>query len=177
MNAKYCRESRVIQTKRVFQNDVNSHDTLFGGRIMRDIDEVASISALRHCRTNCVTASTDSVDFLTPIRTTDSVCYESYVSWAGSSSMEIFVKVIAEDLKNGERKLAATAFLTFVGLDENKRPVRVPAVIPETEEEIRLNETAPERARIRMERKEKSKEWLGYCSTAISEVAPIESSY
>lgn len=177
MNAKYCRESRVIQTKRVFQNDVNSHDTLFGGRIMRDIDEVASISALRHCRTNCVTASTDSVDFLTPIRTTDSVCYEGYVSWAGSSSMEIFVKVIAEDLKTGERKLAATAFLTFVGLDENKRPVRVPAVIPETEEEITLNETAQERARIRIERKEKSKEWMEYCSTAISRVAPIESSY
>lgn len=177
MNAKYCQESRVIRTNRVFQNDVNSHDTLFGGRIMRDIDEVASISALRHCRTNCVTASTDCVDFLTPIRTTDAVCYESYVTWAGSSSMEIFVKVIAENLKNGERKLAATAFLTFVGLDENKRPVKVPDVIPETEEEIRLNETAPERARIRMERKAKSKEWLEYCSIAVSRANLIERSY
>ena len=57
MNAKYCRESRVIKTNRVFQNDVNSHNTLFGGRIMSDIDQVASISALRHCRTrlcNCL---------------------------------------------------------------------------------------------------------------------------
>ena len=49
MNAKYCRESRVIKTNRVFQNDVNSHNTLFGGRIMSDMDQVASISALRHC--------------------------------------------------------------------------------------------------------------------------------
>ncbi|WP_338472668.1 acyl-CoA thioesterase [Niallia sp. XMNu-256] len=175
MNAKYCKESRVIQTNRVFQNDVNSHGTLFGGRIMRDMDEVASISALRHCRANCVTASTDCVEFLAPIRTTDAVSYESYVTWAGSSSMEIVVKVMAEDLKNGERKLAATAILTFVGLDENKRPVRVPDVIPETEEEIRLNETAPDRAKLRMERKEKSKEWFEYSSTVIPGEVMIES--
>lgn len=167
MNAKYCRESRVIRTNRVFQNDVNSHNTLFGGRIMSDIDQVASISALRHCRTDCVTASTDSVDFLCPIRTTDAVSYESYVTWAGSSSMEIFVKVIAENLKNGESKIAATAFLTFVGLDENKCPGRVPEVIPETEEERVLNETAPDRARIRKERKEKSKAWSKFYTTAI----------
>ncbi|MBB6444417.1 acyl-CoA thioesterase [Bacillus benzoevorans] len=177
MNAKYCRESRVIQTNRVFQNDVNSHQTLFGGRLMRDIDEVASISALRHCRTNCVTASTDSIDFLSPIRTSDTVCYESYVTWAGSSSMEIFVKIIAEDLKSGKRKLAATAFLTFVGLDENKRPARVPNVIPETEEEKRLNETAAERARMRIERKEKNKEWSKFFSIAIPGTDSVQSSF
>ncbi|MCQ6275338.1 acyl-CoA thioesterase [Bacillus sp. V3B] len=167
MNAKYCRESRVVRTNRVFQSDVNSHNTLFGGRLMSDIDQVASISALRHCRTNCVTASTDSVDFLFPIQTTDAVCYESYVTWAGSSSIEIFVKVIAENLKSGERKIAATAFLTFVGVDENKRPARVPEVIPETEEERTLNETAPDRARIRKEKKEKSKAWSKFYTTAI----------
>lgn len=159
MNTKYCRESRVIRTSRVFPNNVNSHNTLFGGQLMSDIDEVASISAIRHCRTDCVTASTDSVDFLFPIKTTDTVYYESYATWAGSSSMEIFVKVIAENLKSGKRKIAATAFLTFVGIDENKCPVKVPAVIPETEEERLLNETAPERARIRKERIEKSKAW------------------
>ena len=102
MNAKYCRESRVIKTNRVFQNDVNSHNTLFGGRLMSDMDQVASISAYRHCRIDCVTASTDSVDFLFPIKTTDAVFYESYVTWTSSSSMEIFVKVIAENLKSGE---------------------------------------------------------------------------
>ena len=74
---------------------------------------------------------------------------------------------MAENLKNGERKIAATAFLTFVGLDENKRPVRVPDVIPETEEERILNETAPERARIRKERKEKSKAWSKFYTTGI----------
>ena len=160
MNAKFCRESRVIKTNRVFQNDVNSHNTLFGGRLMSDIDQVASISAYRHCRTDCVTASTDSVDFLFPIKTTDAVFYESYVTWTSSSSMEIFVKVIAENLKSGESQVAATAFLTFVGLDENRRPARVPEVIPETEEERILNETAPGRAMIERKGKNKTKHCL-----------------
>ena len=84
----------------VFPNDVNNHDTLFGGKLMSDVDQVASISAARHSRRECVTASTDSVDFLSPIRTTDYVFFESYVTWTGHSSMEIFVKIIAEDLKS-----------------------------------------------------------------------------
>lgn len=85
-----------MRTSRVFPNDVNNHNTLFGGRLMSDIDQVASISAANHSRKDCVTASTDSVDFLHPIRPTDSVYFESYVTWTGRSSMEVFVKVIAE---------------------------------------------------------------------------------
>ena len=61
--AKYCRDSRVVRTSRVFPNDVNNHNTLFGGRLMSDIDQIASISAARHSRGDCVTASMDSVDF------------------------------------------------------------------------------------------------------------------
>ena len=158
MKAKYCKESRVIRTSRVFPNDVNNHNTLFGGRLMSDLDQVASISAARHSRSECVTASTDSVDFLQPIRTTDSVCFESYVTWTGRSSMEVFVKIIAENLKSGERKIAATALLTFVALNEQKKPIEVPQVIPETIEEKKLHETAPERARVRKERKRRSQE-------------------
>ncbi|MBI0577007.1 acyl-CoA thioesterase [Neobacillus cucumis] len=158
METKYCKESRVIRTSRVFPNDVNNHNTLFGGQLMSHLDQVASTSAARHSRRECVTASTDTVDFLHPIQTTDSVCFESYVTWTGTSSMEVFVKIIAEDLKSGECKIAATAFLTFVALDQNKRPTPVPRVIPETEEEKRLHETAMERARIRKDRKQKSKE-------------------
>ncbi|MFP5108180.1 acyl-CoA thioesterase [Neobacillus sp. C211] len=165
MEAKYCKESRVIRTSRVFPNDVNNHHTLFGGKLMSDVDQVASISAARHSRRECVTASTDSVDFLYPVRTTDSVCFESYVTWTGTSSMEIFVKIIAEDLKSGERTIAATALLTFVALDEHKRPTHVPQVIPETEEEKKLHETAPERARVRKERKQKSKKLAAFLTT------------
>lgn len=168
MEAKYCRESRVIRTSRVFPNDVNNHNTLFGGKLMSDVDQVASISAARHSRRECVTASTDSVDFLYPIRTSDSVCFESYVTWTGTSSMEVFVKIIAEDLKSGERRIAATALLTFVALDQDKRPAHVPNVIPETAEEKKLHETAQERAKARKERKQKSKKLAAFLTTNYS---------
>ncbi|CAM3684983.1 acyl-CoA thioesterase [Alicyclobacillus pomorum] len=157
LEAKKCRESRCVKISRVFPPDLNDHNTLFGGKLMAYIDDVASISASRHARAEVVTASTDSVDFLSPIRQTDSVCLSSYVSWTGTTSMEIFVKVVAEDLKSGERRVAATAFLTFVALDENGKPMRVPKVIPETEEEKKLYETAPARAELRKRHREESK--------------------
>ncbi|MCE7792673.1 acyl-CoA thioesterase [Salipaludibacillus sp. CUR1] len=157
MKAKPCKDSRVIKTGRVFPQDTNNHNTLFGGKLMRDIDDVASISAARHCRRECVTASTDSVDFLHPIRQTDSVCLESHVTWTGKSSMEVFVKVIAEDLLTADRRVAATSFLTFVALDEEGKPAGVPDVIPETEEEKYLHDTAPERSRVRKEGRKESK--------------------
>jgi acyl-CoA hydrolase len=94
---------------------------------MSHLDQVSSTSAARHSRRECVTASTDSVDFLHPVRKTDSVSFESYVTWTGTSSMEVFVKIIAE-----------------------------------TEEERKLHETAPDRARIRKERKQKSKELAAF---------------
>jgi acyl-CoA hydrolase len=146
----------------VFPSDVNNHNTLFGGKLMAYVDDIASIAATKHCRRSVVTASTDSVDFLHPIRPTDSVCMEAFVTWTGHSSMEVFVKIIKEDLLSGDRKVAATSFLTFVALDEQKKPVTVPAVIPESEEELKLHETAPHRAEMRRIRREESKKFAGF---------------
>lgn len=165
MDENTCQVSRVVKTSRVFPNDVNNHNTLFGGRLMSDIDMTASISANRHSRAECVTASTDSVDFLYPIRPEESVCVESFVTWTGHSSMEVFVKIIAENLMNGERKIAATAFLTFVALDDNGHPIEVPKVIPETEEEKKLHETAPDRIQLRKERRIKSQDFAHFLTT------------
>lgn len=165
METKTCNESRVVKTNRIFPSDVNDHNTLFGGKLMSDIDMTASISATRHCRKAVVTASTDSVDFLAPISPKDSVCLESYVSWTGNSSMEVFVKVTAENLMTGERKIAATAFLTFVAMDEFGKPARVPKVLPETEEEKKLNETASFRAEKRKEHRKQSKELASFFHT------------
>lgn len=159
MNKKRARESRIINTDQVMSLDLNNYNTLFGGVLMRKLDNNATLSARRHARVKeCVTASTDSIDFLHPIHQTDSVCIESFVSYTGKSSMEIFCKVIAEDMLTGERRIAATAFLTFVALGEDKKPVDVPQVIPETEEEKFLYETAKERAEVRKLRRLKSKE-------------------
>lgn len=170
MSAKTCKASKVIKTGRVFPQDTNNHNTLFGGKLMADIDDVASISATRHCRQECVTASMDSVDFLYPIRQTDSVCLESHVTWTGTSSMEVFVKVIAEDLLTGNRKVAATSFLTFVALDEKGKPAPVPQVTPETEEEIYLHKTAYNRFAVRKEGRKQSKE----LAKILSELKPWE---
>ncbi|OCA90482.1 acyl-CoA thioesterase [Bacillus sp. FJAT-27225] len=157
-HTKSCSASKVIKTSRVLPPDTNNHGTLFGGKLMSMIDDVASISASRHARTDIVTASMDSVDFLTPIQKDDSVCLESFVTWVGTSSMEVFVKIISENLKTGERKLAATSFLTFVALSQDGKPVTVPKVIPHTQEEIMLHESGAERAKARKKRRENSKQ-------------------
>lgn len=155
---KMCSASKVIKTSRVFPLDTNNHGTLYGGKLMSMIDDVASISASRHARCDIVTASTDSVDFLIPIQKDDSVCLESFVTWVGTSSMEVFVKVISEDLMTGKRKLAATSFLTFVALSKEGKPVSIPKVVPSTQEEIMLHESGAERAENRKNRRNKSRE-------------------
>ncbi|MDF0479649.1 acyl-CoA thioesterase [Vagococcus sp. PNs007] len=135
---KACRESRVIQTHRVFPTDLNSHGTLFGGKLMSLIDDTASISITRHSRRNAVTASMDRLDFLHPINENHSVCVETYVSGTGRKSMEVFAKIIGEDLVSGDRYLAATCFMTFVAVPSPEKPEKdftVPHVVPETDEE------------------------------------------
>lgn len=156
VNRKPCSESRVLQTNRVLPPDTNNHQTLFGGKLMSYIDVIASISAQKHCRASIVTASMDSVDFLHPIRPTDAIHLESFVTYTGSSSMEVFVKVIAEHLITGQSKVAATSFITFVSLDENGKPKQVPAVFPETEEEKYLFDSALDRLKLRKDRRKLS---------------------
>ncbi|MDQ0418611.1 MULTISPECIES: acyl-CoA thioesterase [Thermoactinomycetaceae] len=162
MEKRYARESRCYKTSRVFPPDVNNHNTLFGGKLMAYIDDIASIAATKHCRRSVVTASTDSVDFLHPIRPTDAVSLESFVTWTGKTSIEVFVKVIKEDLLSGERKIAATSFLTFVSLNDNRTPIPVPSVVPETEEEMKLYETASRRAEARRVRRKESREFADF---------------
>ncbi|ASS68289.1 MULTISPECIES: acyl-CoA thioesterase [unclassified Paenibacillus] len=160
--SKFVRQSRCFKTARIFPPDVNNHQTMFGGKLMAYIDDIASIAAMKHCRMPTVTASTDSVDFLHPIRPTDSITMEAYVAWSGRSSMEVFVKIVKEDLMSGERMVAATAFLTFVAMGPDKRPAPVPDIVPETEEEKKLFESAPARAEIRRRRRQESKRFADF---------------
>ncbi len=165
MEPKKIKDTRVVQTDQVLINDLNNYHTLFGGVLMKKMDACATLSARRHSRIKeCVTASTDSVNFIEPIRQSDSVCIESFVTHTGKSSMEIFCKVIAEDLDTGIRRLAATAFLTFVALDENKRPVEVAKVVPESEEEKYLFETGKERAKISKLKRQQNNELISKLS-------------
>lgn len=155
---KFCKESYVVKTSIVQPPDTNSHGTLFGGKLMAYIDDIAGIAAMRHARKAVVTASTDSVDFLHPIYEGNAVCLEAFVTYTGRSSMEVFVKVIAEGLLTGERNVCALSFLTMVAVDEEGKPIEIPAVVPVTDEEKSLYESAKDRAQIRKKRRKDSEE-------------------
>jgi acyl-CoA hydrolase len=154
---KKCRDSFVVKTSIVLPPDTNNNGTLFGGKLMAYIDDIASIASMRHSRSHIVTASTDSVDFLHPINEGHSVCLEAFVTYTGRTSMEVFVKVIAEDLLTGDRNVCALSFLTMVAIDEDGKPKPVPQVVPETSVEIGLFNTAAERAENRKRRRDESK--------------------
>lgn len=162
--AKKMSETLTIQTNHVLPPDTNHHGTLFGGKLMAYIDTVASISATKLARKPIVTASTDSVDFIRPIRVGDAVTLESFVTYTGRSSMEVFVRVTTEHLLTGEQHVAAISFLTFVALGDDGKPAVVPKIIPETEEEKWLHETAENRAAHRKARKLHSEELATFFS-------------
>lgn len=151
---KRAKESRTLMTQLIFPLDTNHYDTMFGGKLMEYMDKVAAIAAMRHARMQVVTASTDSLDFLAPIRVGEVIEVEAFVTWTQRSSMEIYVSVQSENLMSGERKTTVTAFFTFVALGDNGRPAQVPTVLPETEEELKLHASAPERHELRKKRKQ-----------------------
>ena len=108
--SKPMSEGRSVKALQVFPQDTNHHHTMFGGTMMANIDQIAAITAMKHSNAQVVTASTDSVDFLKPIKTGDVVSYEAMVTFAGTSSMEVCVQIIIEDVLNNERHLAALSF-------------------------------------------------------------------
>ncbi|OFW78671.1 MAG: acyl-CoA thioesterase [Alicyclobacillus sp. RIFOXYA1_FULL_53_8] len=153
MEGKPTRLSKTMMTDLVLPPDTNNHGTIFGGRIMAYIDKIASITCMRHARTPVVTASSDSLDFLEPVKVGEAVRLEAFVTWTHKTSMEVYVKVESENLMTGEVKLTATAYLTFVALGPDGKPTPVTPVIPETAEEKRHYDTAPERYEMRRQRK------------------------
>jgi acyl-CoA hydrolase len=158
MEKKSSSNSRTTKTTLIMPQDANQHGTLFGGKLMAHIDSVAAISAMRHARELVVTASTDSVDFLHPIKLGDSITVEGFVTSTHLTSMEVFVKVVSEGLLSSEKIVCATAFLTFVALGNNGKPIEVPEIYPETETEKMLFSGAVRRRERRNERKKESQQ-------------------
>src|SRR5690625_2780944 len=128
MERKPCSHSFTVQTAQIFPPDANAYGTLFGGKLMAYIDEVASIAAVRHAKKMAITSSTDSVDFLSPIKVGDFIGIEGMVTYTNNTSMEVFVKVVREDVETDYKEICATAFLTFVAIDEKGKPTKVPNV-------------------------------------------------
>jgi acyl-CoA hydrolase len=115
--------------------DANFTGNVFGGQILAEIDRVAYITATRHAKATCVTASFDRVDFVAPVHVGEVVDFDAMLTYAGRSSMELWVQVRAEALRGGGPQLVASAFVTMVAVDAVGTPVAVPPLVLETEEE------------------------------------------
>jgi len=134
----------------VFPTDLNALGTLFGGRVMEMADIICAIVARRHADRYCVTLGIDTVRFLAPARHGDILVFKAAVNRVWRTSMEIGVKVFADDGKTLSRKHIVSAYFTFVAVDEHMNKVEIPPVIPETEEEKRRYQQAEQRRQARM---------------------------
>ena len=145
MKTKAPSESQIMMREMVMPGDTNPHGTIFGGKIMSWIDIAAAMCAERHCENPVVTVHIDDIDFISPIKVGQHVVIKASINYAGNSSMIIGVKVLSENPYTQETKITTKAYLTFVALDEYGKPLSVPKVRPETEDEIRRYDNAKKR--------------------------------
>jgi acyl-CoA hydrolase len=150
---RYVKDSQVEMTQLVLPNDTNQLGNLLGGRLMEWMDIAAAISAQRHSNRVCVTASFDYAAFHQPIKLGEVVILRASVNRTFRTSMEVGVQVIAENQLTGERKIANTAYMTFVAVDENNKPVAVPPILPQTAEEKKRYKEALNRRRQRLQKR------------------------
>ncbi len=146
--------THIEMSEIVLPNDANTLGNILGGKVMHMIDIACAVAAHRHCRRPVVTASMDYLDFRHPIKVGALIIVKASVNRAFRTSMECGAKVFSEDLETGERKHTSTAYLTFVALDENKKPTPVEPIVAETPEEQRRWQQAVIRRDFRMRQKE-----------------------
>jgi len=163
MKPRNVSETNLVVSHLVMPADTNPAGNVHGGVIMKHIDNTAGIVAYRHARANVVTASIDRLDFHHPAFVGELLTFKASMNYAGRSSMEIGVRVEAENLLSGDVRHVASAYLTFVSLDENHRPKPVPELAFESDEECRRNREAIERNRMRKMEKQKEKAQTAKC--------------
>lgn len=153
---KTVKESFVTMTQLVLPNHTNQLGNLLGGQLMHWIDICAALSAARHSNNVCVTASVDQIEFHRPVRLGQVVTLLSSVNRAFNSSMEVGVKVFSESHQEGTRVHTNTAYLTFVSVDENGKPVQTNKIVPESKDEKRRYKEALKRRETRLSDPKKS---------------------
>ncbi len=154
MILKSPRESMVEMTELVLPNDTNLLGNLLGGRLMHLVDVAGAMAAQRHSNRIVVTASIDSVEFKRPVKQGQIVTLKARVTWVGRTSMEVAVEVFSEDFMTGEQKFTNRAYLTFVAVDSECKPVEVCGLLLETDEEKREHEAAEKRRSERLKRRD-----------------------
>jgi acyl-CoA hydrolase len=149
-NGKPPTDSAVTMTEIVLPSHTNALGTIFGGQIVSWIDIAAAISAQRHSRRAVVTASIDALHFVAPVKLGQVVSIKAMVNFAGRTSMEVGIRVEAENPLTGAMTHTATAYTTFVALDDGGKPVEVPPVVPQNPTEKRRFEAAKKRRESRV---------------------------
>ena len=140
-------ESRYL----LMPDQANSHNTAFGGVIMAWIDMVGAMAAQKHCEGPVVTASIDKLSFFSPIYVGEHVILKAMVNYVGETSMEVGVQVTKENPKTGVCARTTTAYLTFVQIGKDGKPLQAPPLIPTTEEEFKREHNAKLRVQSRKE--------------------------
>ena len=150
MQGKTIEDSSVVIAQVMTPQEVNVAGNVHGGVIMKLIDSAAGVVAYRHARGNVVTASIDHLDFHHPVFVGDFVTLKASLNLVGRSSMEVGVHVESENLFSGEVRHTASAYLTYVALGEDRRPMVLPPLILKTDDEVRRNHEAQVRREIRL---------------------------
>ena len=160
MNSKTSSASKIDNhVYKIFPNDLNAKKTVFGGLIMSIADRLAVVVAERHSSQTCVTASVDSWHFVAPAKENDTLLFSVAINKAWGSSMEIGVKVEAENSYEGTKRHIVSAYFTFVALDDAGKTVPVPALVPQNDKEQQRYEAAEVRRQGRLTVREQLKKY------------------
>jgi uncharacterized protein (TIGR00369 family) len=158
MKEKQISESRVVISHIMLPQDANPAGNVHGGVVMKLIDSSAGVVAVRHSRSNCVTASIDRLDFHYPVYVGNLLTLKASLNFVGRTSMEIGVRAETEHLLSGEVRHVSSAYLTLVALDENGRPKKVAPLALITEDEKRRNREARARRETRLAERRKEEQ-------------------
>jgi acyl-CoA hydrolase len=150
---KTPRASHISIAQLMHPEHANILGNVHGGWIMKLVDEAGALACMRHAQRRVVTVAVDSLVFREPIKIGDLIILNAEVTYTGHTSMEVEVQVIAENPITGERTHTNTAYLVFVGLDDEGRPTPIPALVTETEEEKQRMEQAKKRQAHRIAQK------------------------
>jgi len=155
-DAKPVSASKTIMAKTMLPSDANPFGNVHGGEIMRLIDDCAGAAAFRHARSRVVTAFVDELSFLAPVYVGDFVTAKASVNHVGRTSMEVGVRVEAENLLTGKVVHVSSAYVVFVAIDEQGKAAPLPPLTAETDEERRRLAAAEERRALRLGRRRAS---------------------
>src|SRR6266540_1019457 len=148
--SKPVNTSKTTLSSQMMPVDANPMGNVHGGTILKMVDVAAGVTALRHARMNTVTASIDRMDFYNPVYVGNLLTLKASVNYVGMTSMEVGVRIEAENLRTGKVTHTGSCYLTYVAIDENGRPTEVPNIVPETPEEKRRWTAGKERREERL---------------------------